>query len=84
MVASVVSPYRESRDYARQLVGKSFVGVRRRGQAITGISNPYEPLPSAELMIRTMEESSEDAARRILDFLEMVSVEGCPQQEGMG
>ncbi|HXW51891.1 MAG TPA: adenylyl-sulfate kinase [Candidatus Acidoferrales bacterium] len=43
----------------------------RRGEIkeFTGVSDPYEPPPTPEVQVRTQEESPDESARRILDYL---------------
>lgn len=87
VVASFVSPYRESRDFVRGLC-RNFIEVHvstpieecerrdvkglyakaRRGeiQEFTGVSDPYEPPVSAELVLDTSGMSVEDAGRQVL------------------
>jgi adenylylsulfate kinase len=36
----------------------------------TGVSDPYEPPKNAELVIETEQQSPEDSAQQILDYLE--------------
>lgn len=87
VIASFVSPYRESRDFVRSLC-RSFVEVwvntpievceqrdvkglyarARRGEIsnFTGISDPYEPPASAELVIDTTRTSVDDSVRQVV------------------
>lgn len=91
VIASFVSPDRESRNFVRGLC-QNFVEVHvatpleecerrdvngfyakaRRGdiQDFAGISNPYEPPLSPELVVDTSQMSIADAGRRVLDLLE--------------
>ena len=91
VLASFVSPYRENRDYGRQLIGDRFLeifvdtpleecmrrdvkGMYKKALAgeikeFTGVSDPYEPPLTPELVIRTADESADAGAQRILDFL---------------
>ena len=91
VVASFVSPYRDSRAAVRALC-RRFVEVyvatpleecerrdvkgmyakARRGeiQQFTGVSDPYEPPVSPELVIDTRDLSVEEAGRRIVDLLD--------------
>ena len=94
VIASFVSPDRESRDFVRGLC-RNFVEVHvatpleecerrdvkglyakaRRGdiQDFAGINNPYEPPISPELVVDTSQVSIEDAGRRVLDVLRVVT-----------
>lgn len=91
VLASFVSPYRENRDYARQLIGERFVeifvdtpveecikrdvkGMYKKALAgeikqFTGISDPYEPPLSPELVIHTTEETPNESATKIFALL---------------
>jgi adenylylsulfate kinase len=88
VIAALISPYRESRDFVRGLC-RRFIEVHvatpieacerrdvkglyaraRRGEIVefTGVSDPYEPPVSPELVIDTSNLSVEDAGRRVLD-----------------
>lgn len=90
VIASFVSPDRESRDFVRSLC-RNFVEVHvatplaecerrdakglyaraRRGdiQDFAGITNPYEPPISPELVVDFSQISIEDAGRRVLGVL---------------
>lgn len=91
VLVTLVSPYRESRDFARGLCrrfvevyvatpldvcekrdAKGLYARARRGEIalFTGISDPYEPPVSPELVINTAEEDARECARRILEHLE--------------
>ena len=92
VLASFVSPYRENRDNARQLIGDRFVeifvdtpveecikrdvkGMYKKALAgeikqFTGVSDPYESPPAAELVIRTVTETPQESAQRVLTVLE--------------
>ena len=94
VIASFVSPDRESRDFVRGLC-RNFVEVyvatsleecerrdakglyakARRGeiQALAGISDPYEPPISPELVVDTSQISIEGAGRQVLDVLGVVT-----------
>ena len=87
-VVSLVSPYRESRDFVRGLC-RRFIEVyvstpidecerrdvkglyerARRGEVaqFTGVSDPYEPPVSAELVIDTRQVSPDQAAGRVIE-----------------
>jgi adenylylsulfate kinase len=49
--------------YKRALVGEL--------KQFTGVSDPYEPPCSAELVIHTMEERPEEGAKRVLELLKV-------------
>ncbi|HXT70220.1 MAG TPA: adenylyl-sulfate kinase [Vicinamibacterales bacterium] len=88
VIAALISPYRESRDFVRSLC-RRFIEVHvstpidacerrdvkglyaraRRGEIaeFTGVSDPYEPPLSPELVVDTSNLSVEDAGRRVLD-----------------
>ena len=90
VIASFVSPDRESRDFVRDLC-RNFVEVHvatpleecerrdvkglyakaRRGDIrdFAGISDPYEPPVSPELVVDTSLMSVEEAGRRVMDLL---------------
>jgi len=93
-LVSLISPYREDRDFARQVHeddGLAFLEVfvdtplrecerrdpkglyerARRGEieGFTGVDDPYEPPDRPELRVRTVDQSIEDACRRILSAL---------------
>ncbi len=92
VLASFVSPYRENRDYARQLIGDRFVevyadapvevciqrdvkGMYKKAlagqiQQFTGVSDPYEPPPSPELVLRTAEEPAEKSLEKLTGYLQ--------------
>jgi 3'(2'), 5'-bisphosphate nucleotidase len=89
-LVSLVSPYRESREFARRL-SRRFVEVHiatpleecerrdpkgmyekaRAGELprFTGVADPYEPPPAAEITIDTMSMPAEAAADHIVDYL---------------
>ena len=91
VVASFVSPYRESRDFVRGLC-RNFIEVyvstpieecerrdvkglyakARRGeiQEFTGVSDPYEPPITADLVLDTSRMSVEEAGRQVLAIVD--------------
>ena len=97
VVASFVSPYRESRDFVRGLC-RNFVEVyvstpidecerrdvkglyakARRGeiQEFTGVSDPYEPPVSAELVLDTSRMTVEDAGCQVLAAIDARAEKG--------
>ncbi len=90
---SLVSPYIENREAARQIVDagnqfaecyvkcsvekceerdvKGMYAKARRGEirGFTGIDDPYEAPPNADLVVDTESEPPEDSAEKILGFL---------------
>lgn len=92
VLASFVSPYRENRDHARQLIGDRFIevyadaplevcihrdvkGMYKKALAgqieqFTGVSDPYEPPPSPELVLRTAEEPAEESLKKLMSYLQ--------------
>jgi adenylylsulfate kinase len=93
VLVSAISPYRETRQHAREMVEEfgPFVEVyvaasvdecaRRDVKGLyekafkgeikefTGVSDPYEPPESAELVIDTESEPPEESARKVLETL---------------
>jgi adenylylsulfate kinase len=91
-VTAAISPYRDIRDEARQMMGERFIEAyvkasvetceqrdvkglyakARSGEIkeFTGVSDPYEPPESPELVIETEQQSPEESARQILAYLE--------------
>ncbi|MCA9442316.1 MAG: adenylyl-sulfate kinase [Candidatus Omnitrophica bacterium] len=89
-IAAAISPYRETRDYARNMI-KNFVEVHvaaplevceerdvkglyqkaRTGEieSFTGVSDPYEAPLNPEVVCHTHEESVEESAEKIIDYL---------------
>lgn len=89
-VAAVVSPYRESRDFARAEIG-NFVevyvscpvhvcaerdvkelyarAVRGEISNFTGVSDPYEPPPRADVVVYTNRESHDKCLAKIVEKL---------------
>jgi adenylylsulfate kinase len=89
-LSAAISPYRETRDYARQLI-KDFVevhvatplevcaerdvkGLYKKAMAgeigeFTGVSDPYEPPLSAEVVCHTQKETVEESAAKIVRYL---------------
>ncbi|RPJ82408.1 MAG: bifunctional sulfate adenylyltransferase/adenylylsulfate kinase, partial [Acidobacteria bacterium] len=58
-------------EVCEQRDAKGMYAKARRGEikGFTGIDDPYEPPVSPELTIKTVEQSAEEAARAIIDFL---------------
>jgi adenylylsulfate kinase len=92
VITAAISPYRDIRDEARQMMGERFIEAyvkasvetceqrdvkglyakARSGEIkeFTGVSDPYEPPESPELVIETEQQSPEESARQILAYLE--------------
>jgi adenylylsulfate kinase len=92
VITAAISPYREIRDEARELMDGRFIEVyvkasvevceerdvkglyakARSGEIkeFTGVSDPYEPPESPEIVVETESQSPEESARQILAFLE--------------
>ena len=92
VITAAISPYREIRDEARQLMNgrmieayvatsleecerrdvKGLYAKARSGEIpeFTGVSDPYEPPESPELVVETEGRTPEESAQRILDYLE--------------
>src|SRR6266576_1152266 len=92
VITAAISPYREIRDEARQMMDGRFIETyikasveaceerdvkglyakARSGEIkeFTGVSDPYEPPESPEIVCETERESPEESARKILDYLE--------------
>jgi adenylylsulfate kinase len=92
VITAAISPYRELRDEARELMDGRFIEAyvkasvetceqrdvkglyakARSGEIkeFTGISDPYEPPESPELVLETEHQSPEESARQIIAFLE--------------
>src|SRR5205809_327993 len=92
VITAAISPYREIRDEARQLMSDRFIEIyvkasvetceerdvkglyakARAGEIkeFTGVSDPYEPPESPELVCDTENETPEQSAQKIVDYLE--------------
>ena len=92
MITAAISPYREIRDEARQMMDGRFIETyvkasvevceerdvkglyakARSGEIkeFTGVSDPYEPPESPELVLDTEHQTPEESAQQILDYLE--------------
>jgi adenylylsulfate kinase len=102
VVASLVSPYRESREFVRSLcrrfvevhVATAFAecerrdpkGLYRRARAgeianFTGLDDPYESPEAPEIVIDTTVMTPDEAAARILAYLDAVPA---PAREAVG
>jgi len=92
VITAAISPYREIRDEARQLMDERFIEVylkasveaceqrdvkglyakARAGEIkeFTGVSDPYEPPKHPEIVCDTENETPEQSAQKIIDYLE--------------
>ena len=92
VITAAISPYREIRDEARQMMDGRFIETyikasveaceerdvkglyakARSGEIkeFTGVSDPYEPLKSPEIVCETEHETPDESARKIIAFLE--------------
>ena len=92
VITAAISPYREIRDEARELMDGRFVEVyvkaslevceerdvkglyakARSGEIkeFTGVSDPYEAPENPELVLDTENQSPEESAQQIIDYLE--------------
>jgi adenylyl-sulfate kinase len=92
VITAAISPYREIRDEARELMGDRFIEVFVKASVevcaerdvkglyekafkgeikeFTGVSDPYEPPLSPELILDTEHDSAEEDAAKVLAMLE--------------
>jgi adenylyl-sulfate kinase len=92
VITAAISPYREIRDEARELMDGRFIeayvkasveecerrdvkGLYAKARAgeikeFTGVSDPYEPPENPEVVLETEQETPEEAAERIIAYLE--------------
>jgi adenylylsulfate kinase len=92
VITAAISPYREIRDEARELMDGRFVEVyvkasveaceerdvkglyakARAGEIkeFTGVSDPYEPPQNPEITVETEDQSPEESATQIVEYLE--------------
>ena len=92
VITAAISPYKEIRDEARQLMDGRFVecfiatsledceardtkglyAKARSGEIkeFTGVSDPYEEPENPEIRVETHEETPEQSARQIIEYLE--------------
>lgn len=91
VITALISPYREGRNYARQLIGdfievyvkcplevlierdvKGLYAKALRGEIrnFTGISDPYEPPESPEVVVETDKETVGESVEKILKALD--------------
>jgi adenylyl-sulfate kinase len=92
VITAAISPYREIRDEARELMGDRFIEVFVKASVevcaerdvkglyekafkgeikeFTGVSDPYEPPLSPEIILDTEHESPEESADMLLALLE--------------
>jgi len=95
-LAAAISPYRETRDFVREMIGENFVEVfvkcpievciqrdtkglyakALRGEILefTGISDPYEPPLSPEVIVETDKEPIDLSLQKILQALELLKL----------
>ncbi|KXK33612.1 MAG: adenylyl-sulfate kinase [Candidatus Omnitrophica bacterium] len=90
-IAAAISPYREIRDYARELIGdfvevhvstplevcieRDVKGLYKKALAgeikeFTGVSDPYEPPLKPEVVCETHNETVQESASKIVEYLE--------------
>jgi adenylylsulfate kinase len=91
VITAAISPYREIRDEARQMMDGRFIETyvkasveaceerdvkglyakARSGEIkeFTGVSDPYEPPENPEIVCETEQETPEESAKKIVDFL---------------
>ena len=92
VICSAISPYRQTRDEIRMMVGDHFIEVfadcpldicatrdgkvemyakARSGEIkeFTGVSDPYEAPEAAEIHLKTHEETPDESADRVLQYL---------------
>jgi adenylylsulfate kinase len=91
-ITAAISPYREIRDEAREMIGDRFVEIyvkasveecaRRDVKGLyekafkgeikefTGVSDPYEPPESPEIVVDTENETVEESAGKVLAYLD--------------
>jgi adenylylsulfate kinase len=92
VITAAISPYREIREEARNLMGPRFIevyieasveacaerdvkGLYKKAFAgeikeFTGVSDPYEAPENAEVVCHTEQESPEESAQKLIDYLE--------------
>jgi adenylyl-sulfate kinase len=92
VITAAISPYREIRDEARELMGGRFIEVfieasvetcakrdvkglyekafRGEIKEFTGVSDPYEPPLTPEVVCHTEQETPEESAQKLIDYLE--------------
>jgi adenylylsulfate kinase len=91
VITALISPYREGRDYARQLIGafvevyvkcplnvlierdvKGLYAKALKGEIpnFTGISDPYEPPETPEVVVETDKETLQESVDKIWQALE--------------
>src|SRR6476619_5740453 len=75
VITAAISPYRDIRDEARQMMDDRFIEVyvkARSGEIkeVTGVSDPYEEPENAEIVVETESQSPEESAKQILEYLE--------------
>jgi adenylylsulfate kinase len=92
VITAAISPYREIRDEARQMMDDRFIetyvkasveaceerdvkGLYAKARAgeikeFTGVSDPYEPPENPEIVCETEQETPEESAGKIVEYLE--------------
>src|SRR3954463_6346772 len=102
VITAAISPYREIRDEARQMMDDRFIEVFVKASVevcaerdvkglykkafkgeikeFTGVSDPYEPPENPEIVCHTEQESPEESAQKLIDYLEQREL--IPVREG--
>src|SRR5882672_990967 len=80
VITAAISPYAEIRDEAHELMGDRFIEVYVKGlyatafageiKGFTGVSDPYEIPENPAWVCDTENESPEESARKLLEYLE--------------
>ena len=92
VITAAISPYKEIRDEAREMMGERFIEVYIEASVdacaerdvkglyakafsgeikeFTGVSDPYEAPENPEIVCHTEEETVEESAQKLLDYLE--------------
>ena len=92
VITAAISPYREIRDEAREMMGERFIEAYVKASVevcaerdvkglyakafsgeikeFTGVSDPYEAPENPELVLDTENETPEESAQKILEYLE--------------
>jgi adenylylsulfate kinase len=92
VITAAISPYKEIRDEARELMGGRFIevyieasveicaerdtkGLYKKAFAgeikeFTGVSDPYEAPENPEVVCHTEQETPEESAQKLIDYLE--------------
>src|SRR4051795_11795496 len=102
VITAAISPYREIRDEAREMMGQRFIEVyieasveacaerdvkglyekafKGEIKEFTGVSDPYEAPENPEIVCHTEQESPEESAQKLIDYLEQREL--IPVREG--